>query len=105
MTLNTIDLDFNEERIDNISDMTVDFIEEITEPKDIDFTEIFTNQDLISYMNSLTDKQREILFLKYVKELEEKEIAARLDISIQAVNKTKKVAVYKIKRQLGGARK
>ncbi len=66
LTLNTIDSDFSEERIDNISDKTVDFIEEITEPKDIDFTEIFTDEGLISSMNSLTYKQREILFLKYV---------------------------------------
>lgn len=104
LTLNTIDSDFSEERIDTISDKTVDFIEEIIESKDIDFTEIFPGEDLISSINNLTDNQREILSLKYVKELEEKEIATRLDISIQAVNKTKKAALDKIKRQLGGAK-
>ncbi|MFT9487407.1 MAG: RNA polymerase sigma factor [Tepidibacillus sp.] len=104
LTLNTTDSDFNEERIDSIPDKPVDFIEEITKPKSIDFTEMFTDQILASAMNNLTDKQKEILFLRFVEELEEKEIAKRLETSIQAVNKVKKAALERIKKQLRGGK-
>ncbi len=102
LTLNTMDLNFNEERVDSIPDKPVDFIEEITKPINIDFTEIFTNQLLASAMNNLTDKQKEIMFLRFVKELEEKEIANKLKVSIQAVNKVKKAALCRIKKSIKG---
>lgn len=105
LTLNITDLDTKEERIIRLPDSEVNYIDEITRPRNIDFIELFSDKVLTSAMNNLTDRQKKILFLKYIDDLEEKEIARMLEISVQAVYKIKKVALDKIRKQLGGVKK
>ncbi|CAM3299245.1 sigma factor-like helix-turn-helix DNA-binding protein [Filibacter tadaridae] len=97
LILDKLDPEFNEAKIDSIPDKSVNFIEEITVPKDIDFTEIFTDRTLALAINNLTKKQKTILFLRFVKQFEEKEIAKKLRISIQAVNKIKNASLKALK--------
>lgn len=97
LILDKLDPDFNEAKIASIPDKPVDFIEEITTPKDIDFTEVFADRKLALAINNLTARQKTILFLRFVKEVEEREIAKRLEISIQAVNKVKNAALKTLK--------
>lgn len=104
LTLNMTDINFKEERIDSIPGKPIDLIEEIINTNNIDFTEMFSDKALVFAINSLTDRQKEILYLRFVKELEEKEIAKKLEVSIQAVNKAKKGALLRIRKQLGGVK-
>jgi len=105
LTLNVVGQNFTEERIDTIPEQPMDIIELITKPKNLDFREVFSDKNLANAMNTLTDKQKEIMYLKFIEELDEKQIANKLNISLQAVNKTKLAALNNIKKQLGGEKK
>ena len=103
LTLNTIDMDSNVEKIDKIPDTSLNMIEIITKPIiKANFQEVFLDIDIINAINRLTYRQKEIIYLKYIEDLEEKEIAKYLNISVQAVYKTITVALNKIRAQLGG---
>lgn len=102
LSLNTYDEDFNEEKLNSIPDKPVDFIEKISMPKNLDFTLVFNDKKLAAAINNLTKRQKQIMFLKYVKEYDEHQIANILKVSPQAVNKVKNSALRRIKKQLGG---
>lgn len=104
LTLNVVGEDFSEERIDTIPDKPMDIIEVITKPTNLDFREVFSDKNLANAMNTLTDKQKEIMYLKFIEELYEKQIDNKLNVSIQSINKTKLAALKNIKKQLGGAK-
>lgn len=61
-----------------------------------DISEQVVNPKLYEALNSLTDKQREIINLAYVKGYSDTEIALLLDKSQQAVSKTHKKALNKL---------
>lgn len=61
--------------------------------------EIIEDKKLYSIVSALSDKQKVILELIYVKALHEETIASQLGITKQAVNKTKKTALNKIRQQ------
>ncbi|MEK4715931.1 sigma factor-like helix-turn-helix DNA-binding protein [Sporosarcina sp. FSL K6-5500] len=51
-------------------------------------------------LKSLTDKQKNILYLIYIKELKDTEISKMLGVSQQSITKTKKTAIQKLRRVL-----
>jgi DNA-directed RNA polymerase specialized sigma subunit len=104
LSLNTYDEDFKEERLNSIPDKPIDFIEKVSIPKNLDFTFVFSDKQLAIAMNNLTKRQKQIMFLKYIKEYDELEIATLLRVTPQAVNKVKNSAFKKIKNQLGGSK-
>lgn len=54
----------------------------------------------MTFTNVLTEKEKNILSLIYMKELKEGEIAMSLNISQQAVSKTKRRALQKIREMV-----
>ena len=60
---------------------------------------IFEDERISKIISNLTDKKKKILFLIYVKELKESEVAKLLNISKQAVNKLKKRTIQEIKNE------
>jgi RNA polymerase sigma factor (sigma-70 family) len=71
-----------------------------------DFIEYIKMEDHISDYNlfkaitKLTDRQKEILFLTFIKDLNDTEVAQILRISQQAVTKTKNKALEKLRGEL-----
>jgi RNA polymerase sigma factor (sigma-70 family) len=51
-------------------------------------------------VQNLTDKQKEILYLVYVKNMQDTEVARLLGVSQQSVTKTKNKAIQKVRRDL-----
>lgn len=67
-------------------------------------TSLFEDKLLYKIISKLSDKQKEILYLLYIQELTETEIAQKLSITKQAVNKVKNQTLKKIREnyQKGG---
>jgi RNA polymerase sigma factor (sigma-70 family) len=61
-----------------------------------------SSQELYQALLSLTPKQKKVLQLTYVKQLLDKDIANRLGVSQQAVSQTRRTALKKLKKSLGG---
>ncbi|MBE6083601.1 hypothetical protein EQM13_07355 [Acidilutibacter cellobiosedens] len=100
--LNISDEDFNEEKINNIPDIPLDYVEEICNIYDnFDFRQIISDEKLLSAIDMLSNRQKKILYMYYVQEKEEWEIAVQLNITRQSVNKTRNRAISRIKFQLG----
>lgn len=62
------------------------------------FTNIFEDEALYRTISKLSERQKEVLYLLYVEELTEIEVAQKLGITKQAVNKTKNQSLKKIKQ-------
>lgn len=75
----------------NYENLTVDSYENLTE--------IISSKKLYTIIDSLKPKNKELLYLLYVKGLEEKEVAQLLGLTIQAVNKRKNTILKQIKKQ------
>lgn len=103
LILNVVNSDFNEEKINTIADKEIDFEEEIIHRnKVVCFHSVLTERRILSALNKLTDKQKEILNMCTIQNRDEKEIAEILKISTQSVNKTKNRAIRKIRHAIGG---
>jgi DNA-directed RNA polymerase specialized sigma subunit len=100
LTLNSNSDDFAEDNVSNIRDYSVDFIETITKDS-MNFKEIITDKELLDSIASLSDKQREVLFLLFLKNLDEKLIANQRNVSVQSVNKTKLKALNHLRADWG----
>lgn len=98
--LNSIDEDFKEEKINTIADKPIDYIEVIFDQ--VDISNISTNKKLNQAIESITSKQKLILFMRYIQDKEEKQIAKELNISKQSVNKVKLAALKNIRKYIGG---
>lgn len=59
--------------------------------------EIFENIKLYEMIINLTRKQRNVLYLLYIKELNEKEASRQLNVTQQAVSKVHRTAINKLK--------
>ena len=64
--------------------------------------EIISNKQLYMIVDNLKPKNKELLYLLYVKGLEEKEVAKMLGLTIQAVNKRKNTILKQIKQRFNG---
>ncbi len=102
LCLNVIEVDFEEERVNTIPDLQVDFLDEIFSNGGINNCSemVISDRRLSAALSSLTERQREIIFKCILQEKEEGEVAEELMITRQAVNKTKNVALEKLKKRL-----
>ncbi|MBN7771975.1 RNA polymerase sigma factor [Clostridium aminobutyricum] len=79
-------------------DIELVHMEEITEMKNNN--QIDDHMNLQSLLNSLTDKQRDVIIAKYFQGYSDFEIGENLNISRQAVNKLKKRSLDKLREIL-----
>jgi len=102
LTLNVLEHNFNEERINLIASPTTDLLEEIHQDiENMELDELIYNQKIIKTLKELPSKQRLILFKHVIENKEEKLIAKELGVSVQAVNKNKNKALTTIRKKLG----
>lgn len=64
-----------------------------------DIADHISSEKLFNCVKTLTDRQKEILSLVYVKQMTDKEIAQYLGITQQAVSKTRKNVIKKIRKE------
>lgn len=103
LILNTTSDEFAEEVINTIPDSNSESpYERYIYNNVINFQEIFINKKILRAINSLTYRQKEVLYMFYVIEKSDKDIAAELSVSTQAINKTRLTALRKIRRSIGG---
>lgn len=89
--------------INNIPDNSIDFIEKITAPKSqVDFNNICTDIEILSAINSLTNKQKELIYHCCVLQKSEVLLAEEMHITRQAISKAKNIALKKIRLYLEG---
>lgn len=101
LNLNIRDEDFGEERINLISDEKVDFIEDISQPeKEVDFKKIIDNYKLLEALEKLPKRQKEVIYKLIVLKKKEKELTKELGISRQAVSKSRRQALNKLRDEL-----
>lgn len=65
-----------------------------------DIKDHLMNHDLLKAIKSLTPKQKEVLYLYFVKELKDVEIAKKMKVSQQAVSKLRNKALQKLKEEI-----
>nr|WP_243183323.1 sigma factor-like helix-turn-helix DNA-binding protein [Anaerosolibacter carboniphilus] len=81
----------------------MDFIEEIYGDKEnIDYREIFADKEVLQAIETLTDRQKQIIHECIIKDKEEEMVAKELGITKQAVNKIKQAALNKLRKEVGG---
>jgi len=104
--LNVIDPNFNEERLNLIAYDEVDFLEDLcrVEGETPKFDEISKNQGLIKAIDSLTDRQKEIIYRCIIIGESDTLVASKLGITKQGVNKIKRTALKKMRIRLEGKR-
>ncbi len=101
--LNTLDENFDEEKINTIPDASVNFEEEIYVDKEyLDLCEIFTDRNILKAIHNLTERQKQIVYECIVKDKKDHLVAKELGISKQSVNKIKNTALNKLRKQIGG---
>lgn len=86
---------FKEELLERNDDVICIDSYNVHEPEDI--VNHIEDQNISESINDLTDRQKRILYLHFVKEMTEAEIASVLNISQQAVNKAKNKAIDEIR--------
>lgn len=67
-----------------------------------DLPSFFEDKHLYEIVSALSSKQKDVLHLLFVEDLSEKEVAQRLGVTKQSVNKTKIQTLKKIKRKYEG---
>lgn len=65
-----------------------------------DLSQIFEDVRLAEGVANLTEKQREVLYMIYILELSEKEIAKRMNVTQQAISKVRKAAIKKMRETI-----
>lgn len=104
LSLNIIDPDFNEERINLIGCSQNEFLDDINDfiVKDAGYSydEISHDKKILQAIETLTDRQKEILHRCIIKGEGDTLVAKNLGITKQGVNKTKKAALNKLRRKL-----
>lgn len=98
LILNVIDPDFNEERLNFIADRQEDFLEDVY--PDSNYKELSHDKNIIKAINTLTDKQKEIIYQCIILGERDTLVAKKLGISKQGVNKIKITALKKLRNQL-----
>ncbi|WP_289142436.1 sigma-70 family RNA polymerase sigma factor [uncultured Brevibacillus sp.] len=66
-----------------------------------EFSKIFEHEKISASFKFLTEKEKKVITLAYLEELKEVEIAKCLNITQQAVSKTKRRALQKIRKSIG----
>jgi RNA polymerase sigma factor (sigma-70 family) len=91
-----------DESMVSIIDMLVDetAMTEFEEIPSIHLGDYFQNTIISNSVKNLTAKQKQILFLSFVENLQDKDIARILNVSQQAISKTKNTALVKVRRDI-----
>ncbi len=89
-----------QEKINLIADEASNIEDSILCKKLQGFNEIIENKKLIQSIEKLTEKQRYIIYELYVSQTSERELAKKLNISFQYINKAKKTALKKLNESL-----
>ncbi|MGH4123484.1 MAG: sigma-70 family RNA polymerase sigma factor [Clostridium sp.] len=101
LNLNVKSEGFEEERISRISDEELDFIEEISKPgEEVDFKKTIENPSLLNALEKLPDRQKEIIYKMMVLNKSQNELIKELGVSRQSINKSKNLALNKLKNEL-----
>ena len=96
--LNETDENFKEEKINNLRDEPIDFLEDISREQNL--KNISTNQTLINALEKLTDRQRLVIFMYFIQNKEEKQIAKDLNVTKQSINKVKLAGLKRLKKYI-----
>jgi len=87
--------------LNNILNESIDYIEKATTPKSqVDFNNICSDIEVLSAINRLTDKQKEIIYHCCVLQKSEALLAKEMHVTRQAVSKAKNIALKKIRLYL-----
>ena len=106
LILNCKSENYEVDYVNNIPDNSIDYIEEITAPKlKVDFNNICSDIGILLAINSLTDKQKEIIYHCCVLRRSEASLAEEMNVTRQAVSKAKNIALKKIRLYLESLRK
>ncbi|MBZ9634058.1 sigma-70 family RNA polymerase sigma factor [Clostridium sp. FP1] len=90
-----------EERISRISAEELDFTEEISRPgEEVDFKKTIESPGLLNALEKLPDRQKEIIYKLMVLNKSQNELINELGISRQSINKSKNLALNKLKNEL-----
>jgi len=102
LNLNTKDDNFHQEKIDLIEGDDGEHIDKIIvhSSDKVDFNSLCIDEKILKVIERLSDKQKEILYRTVVLNKSEKELERELNISQQAINKTKNKALEKIRYEL-----
>lgn len=93
-SLNEFDSTGEEERVNRIEDVSAN--KDLAEIAATDIEDLFTDKTIYMAVKGLSTKQKQVLYLKHVKGMTEREIAETLHITRQAVSKTRKAAIKNI---------
>lgn len=103
LMLNTTHVDFNEDYINVIADKIIDFAELVSQAQErYTFDDIISDPKILSAVNSLSTRQKEIIYMIYIENKKEVEVAKELNVSLQSINKTKNKALMKLQSKLRG---
>lgn len=98
LILNCKNENYEVDYVNNIPDNSIDYIEKITAPKSqVNFNNICADIEILSALNSLTDKQKEIIYHCCVLEKSEVSLAEEMRVTRQAISKAKNIALKKIR--------
>lgn len=101
LILNCKNENYEVDYINNVPDNSIDYIEKITAPKSqVNFNNICADIEILSVINSLTDKQKEIIYHCCVLEKSEVLLAEEMHVTRQAISKAKNIALKKIRLYL-----
>ena len=93
--------DFEEEKVSlSMFDNDILFFEEKTNYSQLE--KIMTKEKNRKAVKKLTDREKEVMYLIIIEELDTEEIAKRLKISTKTVLNTKNNALKKLRKDLGG---
>lgn len=104
LSLNAMPTDFDEEKINTLIDEESNY-NELTYETDYNseaFNLIIENTELLKAISTLTEWQKEVVYMCYVQEQTEAKVAKKYNVSIQAINKTKNQALRKLRQSMGG---
>lgn len=96
---NAVPLLENDEVIDDRNNQDLIYAEE-GNSENLSLEDFFENESLYNVITNLNDSNKKLLYLLYVKDLNEAQVASKLGITKQAVNKRKNNLLKKIKKNL-----
>lgn len=90
------------DEIERVMDSLVSDSDKSEREDNSEWEDVLSDKRILDAVQALTENEQEILTLLYLRNLKEAEAASLLGVSQQAVSKTKKRALLKLRKQLGG---
>lgn len=83
-----------------MKDVIVDPIQNTSDIPSETWEDNITNEDIRNAIKDLTERQKEVIKYSFFQDMKDREIANKLGISQQAVSKTRRAALEKLRREL-----